>query len=136
MATKGEGVIWYIALGSALGGAGRYLLGGLIQDWSGGTFPLGTLLVNISGSFLLGLISGYALNSAAVSPEVRTFLTIGICGGYTTFSTFSLETVNLLRDGDYTRAATYLLLSVLLSLVAVFVGIGAGHQVVFLRRGG
>ena len=110
-----EGVIWYIALGSAVGGVGRYLLGGLIQDWSGSSFPVGTLIVNISGSFLLGLISGYALESAAISAEVRAFLTIGICGGYTTFSTFSLETVNLLRDGDYARAASYLSLSVLIS---------------------
>ena len=115
---------------------GRYLLGGLIQDWSGGSFPLGTLIVNISGSFLLGLISGYALESSAISAEVRAFLTIGICGGYTTFSTFSLETVNLLRDGDYTRAVSYLLLSVVISLAAVFTGIVAGHQIVLLRRGG
>ena len=134
--TKGEGVIWYIALGSALGGAGRYLLGGLIQNWHGSSFPVGTLIVNISGSFLLGLISGYALESAAISAEVRAFLTIGICGGYTTFSTFSLETVNLLRDGDYARAASYLLLSVLISLAAVSVGGVVGHQIVLLRRGG
>ena len=68
--------------------------------------------------------------------SVRAFLTIGICGGYTTFSTFSLETVNLLRDGDYARAASYLSLSVLISLAAVFAGITAGHQIVLLRRGG
>lgn len=129
-------MIWYIALGSALGGVGRYLLGGLIQDWSGSSFPVGTLIVNISGSFLLGLISGYALESAAISAEVRAFLTIGICGGYTTFSTFSLETVHLLRDGDYARAASYLLLSVLISLAAVFAGLAAGHHIVLLRRGG
>ena len=123
-------MIWYIALGSALGGMGRYLLGGLIQNWSGGSFPLGTLIVNISGSFLLGLISGYALESAAISAEVRAFLTIGICGGYTTFSSFSLQTLELARDGDWLRAGLNSVLSLTCCLVAVWLGRSAGVMLV------
>ncbi len=88
-------MIWYIAFGSALGGALRYLLGGLIQRATPGTFPLGTLVINITGSFLLGLLFRYSSESAAITPEVRAMLTIGLCGGYTTFSTFSYETVRL-----------------------------------------
>ena len=80
-------MLWYVAFGSALGGVTRYLLGGLIQRGAG--FPVGTLIINITGSFLVGLFYRYAAESALVSPEMRVFLTIGFCGGYTTFSTFS-----------------------------------------------
>jgi len=129
-------MIWYIAFGSAVGGVSRYLLGGYLQRLTGGTFPMGTLLINVTGSFLLGLISRYALDSAAISAEVRALLTIGFCGGYTTFSTFSLEAVRLLEDGDYRRAGLYVGLSVLLSLAGAIVGITAAKELLLLRRGG
>ena len=87
-------------------------------------FPWNTLLINVSGSFLLGAIMRYTLG-APVRPEVRAFLAIGICGGYTTFSSFSYETMMLLRDGQWSRAAGYALASMLLSLAAVFVGFAA-----------
>jgi fluoride exporter len=129
-------VLWYIALGSAAGGVGRYLLGGVIQRWSGGTFPLGTLIINITGSFLLGCISRYATDSAAISAEMRAMLTIGVCGGYTTFSTFSYETASLLRDSDYRRAGIYVLSSVIFSVAATLLGFATGGALLSLRRGG
>jgi CrcB protein len=128
-------MIWYIALGSAMGGVARYLLGGLIQRFSGGSFPSGTLLVNLTGSFLLGFLYRYASDSAAITPEVRALLTIGLCGGYTTFSTFTYETVRLLEDGEAGRAIVYIGLSVLLGLGAMVLGLAAGRELLDLRRG-
>jgi CrcB protein len=128
-------MIWYIALGSALGGTARYLLGGWIQRLAGAEFPLGTLVINVTGSFLLGFLYRYATDSAAITPELRAMLTIGLCGGYTTFSTFSYETVRLLEDGEFGRASLYVLLSVGISVAAVMLGILAGRELVSLRRG-
>jgi CrcB protein len=128
-------MIWYIAFGSALGGVARYLLGGWIQSRAGPAFPVGTLVINVTGSFLLGLLYRYATDSAAITPELRAMLTIGICGGYTTFSTFSYETVRLLDDGEFARAGAYIALSVAISIVATFLGIAAGRELVALRRG-
>ncbi len=121
-------MIWMIALGSALGGVSRYLLGGYVQRWAGAAFPLHTLLINITGSFLLGFLYRYGADSTALSPELRAMLTIGFCGGYTTFSTFSVETVRLLEDGASGKAIAYVLLSVLVSLGAAFVGMWAGGR--------
>ena len=128
-------MIWYIAFGSALGGAARHLLGGWIQSRAGPDFPVGTLVINVTGSFLLGLLYRYAADSAAITPEVRAMLTIGICGGYTTFSTFSYETVRLLEEGEFGRAGLYIGLSILLSVAAAFLGLVAGRELVALRRG-
>lgn len=128
-------MIWYIAIGSALGGVARYLLGGFIQRLSAGTFPTGTLVINLTGSFLLGLLYRYASDSAAITPEVRAMLTIGFCGGYTTFSTFTYETVRLLEDGESARAIAYVGLSVGLSLGAMVLGLAAGRELLMLRRG-
>ena len=105
-------MLWYIAVGSAIGGVSRYLVGGLSQRLAGGTFPAGTLLINVTGSFLLGFILRYGVETTTLTPEVRAFLTVGFCGGYTTFSTFSYETVALAEDGEWTRAALYVALSV------------------------
>jgi CrcB protein len=127
-------MLLYVAVGSAIGGVSRYLLGGLIQRWLDTTFPAGTLLVNISGSFLLGAILRYAIETPTLSPEVRALLTIGFCGGYTTFSTFSYETVALLEDGEWTRAGLYVGASVLLSLVGVFLGLALAREVIVLRE--
>ena len=127
-------MIWYVALGSAIGGVARYLVGGWVQQRSGTTFPVQTLLINVSGSFLLGLIQRYALETAALSPEVRTMLTIGVCGGYTTFSTFSYETLRLVEDGDWRRAGMYTLLSVVLSISAALLGVAAARELLALRR--
>ena len=126
-------MIWYVALGSAAGGVARYLLGGWIQQRSGGSFPIQTLLINVTGSFLLGFIQRYALETGAISPEVRTLLKIGFCGGYTTFSTFSFETVRMLEDGDWRHGSLYIGLSVLLSVGAALLGLVAARQVLHWR---
>jgi CrcB protein len=121
-------MLWYIAAGSALGGAGRYLVTGLVQRLAGTAFPYGTLLVNVTGSFLLGLFLYHAIESPGLSPEMRAFLTVGFCGGYTTFSTFSLETLALLRDGDWPRAGAYVGLSVVVAIAATALGFLVARQ--------
>lgn len=127
-------MIYWIAFGSALGGAARYSLGGLIQRIAPGEFPLGTLLINVLGSFLLGFVIRYALETPAVSAEVRAFLTIGVCGGFTTFSTFSYESAMLLERGEWSRLALYAGLSLLLTIGGVLVGGALAGQVLTFRR--
>ena len=127
-------MLLYVALGSAIGGVSRYLLGGLVQRMLDTTLPAGTLLVNITGSFLLGAIIRYALETPSLSPDVRAFLTIGFCGGYTTFSTFSYETMALLEDGEWARAGVYITASVILSLIATFLGLALARQVIVWRE--
>ncbi len=128
-------MLWYIAAGSALGGASRYLLGGLVQRAGDTGFPLGTLVVNITGSFLLGLFLRYAVDTPTITPEWRAFLTVGFCGGYTTFSTFSYETVALMEDGEWTRAGFYVGLSLFVALVATLLGFAVARGVISWREG-
>lgn len=125
---------WYIAAGGAVGSVTRVMLSALIQQRAGGEFPLGTLVVNVTGSLLLGFIFRFSLDTSAVSPEARAFLTAGFCGGYTTFSTFSYETVRLMEAGDYRRALAYVVLSVGLSIVGTFAGFAAARAVLALRQ--
>ena len=120
-------MLWYIAVGSALGGVGRYLVGGLVQRLLSGSFPSGTLVVNLTGSFLLGVLVRIALDGPALSPELRALLTVGFCGGYTTFSAFSLETVVLLERGEWTRAVLYVVLSVTLAVIGTALGMLAAR---------
>ena len=124
----------WVAIGSAAGGVLRFLLGTLIQQKTGSTFPVGTLAINVTGSLLLGFIVRYAMATPAIGPEVRALLTAGLCGGYTTFSTFSYEAVALIEEGDYHRAAWYVGLSLLLSLAATFLGMGLARDLLTLRR--
>ncbi|HKO16565.1 MAG TPA: fluoride efflux transporter CrcB [Gemmatimonadaceae bacterium] len=126
-------MIWYIALGSAFGGAARYYLGSFIQQRAGSGFPVGTLIVNITGSFLLGLLLRYALGTESISPEVRALLTTGFCGGYTTFSTFTYDTLMLVEDGQHQRALVYVLLSVIASLIGAWLGFTAARELLALR---
>lgn len=125
---------WAVALGAALGGVARYYLASAIQQRVGPTFPWGTLVINVSGSLLLGVLMRYALATPTVSAEVRAFLTTGFCGGYTTFSTYSYETATLLEDGQYTRAGTYALASVVLALVATFAGFMLARELIAFRE--
>lgn len=124
---------WYVAVGSAVGGVARFALASLVQQRAGPNFPLGTLVVNISGSFVLGLVLRYALGTQAISPEVRALLTTGFCGGYTTFSTFTYDTMLLLEDGQTSRAGLYVLLSVALSLAGAWLGILGGRTLLAMQ---
>ncbi|MEP6491803.1 MAG: fluoride efflux transporter CrcB [bacterium] len=126
-------VFWAIALGAALGGVSRHYLSVFIQQRTGADFPTGTLIINVTGSFVLGFIVRYALHTDVITPETRAFLTTGFCGGYTTFSTFSLETARLLEDGEYGRAGLYVGASVAVALLATFLGFAAAQRVLAVR---
>lgn len=111
-----------VAVGSALGGLARWSLTTSIQMRAGLAFPWGTFSVNATGALLLGFLMRIALATPAITPEWRLFLTTGFCGGYTTFSTYSYETAVLVEHGEYGRAATYALGSVVVSLISMFLG--------------
>src|SRR3569832_1706938 len=128
-------IFWSVAAGGALGCVSRYYLTAFIQQRAGADFPVGTLVINVTGSFLLGFIMRYALQSGVVSAETRTLLTSGFCGGYTTFSTFSYETAMMLEDREYGRAALYIGGSVLLALAGTLRGFAAANRVLSLREG-
>jgi CrcB protein len=121
-----------IFVGAGLGGVLRYAISQWVQLRAGAEFPYGTLLVNVTGSLVITFV--YAtLEGTPAAPEWRAFLGIGVIGGYTTFSTFSYETVRLLQDGDWGRAALYATASVALSLAAAIGGFGLASAL--LRRG-
>jgi len=113
-----------IAVGSALGGVSRYWLSGFIANHIGETFPWGTLIVNISGSFVIGFFATLTGPDGRllVGSTARQFVMIGICGGYTTFSSFSLQTLTLAQDGEWLRAGGNIVFSVVLCLAAVWIG--------------
>jgi CrcB protein len=123
-----------VAVGAAAGGLSRYYLTSFIQQRAGSGFPVGTLVINITGSFLLGVIVRIALQSDIISPEVRTLLTTGFCGGYTTFSSFTYETALLLEDGEYGRATLYVGASVAIALLGTFLGFAVANRLLALRR--
>ena len=125
---------WAVAIGAALGGVARYYLASAIQQRVGPTFPWGTLVINVSGSLLLGVLMRYALATPSVSAELRALLTTGFCGGYTTFSTYSYETATLLEDGQYGRAGSYALASVVVALLATFAGFVLARELIALRE--
>jgi CrcB protein len=119
---------FWIGLGSALGGMGRYWCSGVIARAFGEAFPWGTIIVNASGSLIIGFLATLMSPDGRllVPPDARTFLMIGLCGGYTTFSSFSLQTLNLVRDGEWLWATANVLFSLTLCLAAVWLGhIGA-----------
>jgi CrcB protein len=126
-------MIWSVALGGALGSVARFLLGAAVQQRAGTTFPIGTLLINISGALVLGFLMRFALSTPGITPTARVFLTTGFCGGYTTFSTFSYETFTLLEDHQLGRAALYVILSVTLALIATYLGVLAASQLIAMR---
>jgi CrcB protein len=106
--------------GSAVGGALRYWLSNAVYKFLPAVFPYGTLAVNIIGSFILGLIIFVFDEKELINNQLKIFLTIGFCGGFTTFSTFSLETFNLFRDSQYFLAAVNIFLSVIFCVAGVF----------------
>lgn len=117
-------MVWWVIGGSAIGGGLRYLLSGLVALQFGEIFPWGTLLVNISGSFVIGFFATLTGPDGRVmaGPTARQFVMTGICGGYTTFSSFSLQTLNLARDEEWLYAGANIVGSVVLCLVAVWIG--------------
>lgn len=118
-----------IGLGGAIGTLGRYVMGGLDYRFSNGVFPVSTLVVNVTGSLAIGFLWGIA-DRVAISPTTRMFIFIGILGGYTTFSTFSLETFNLMRDGEYRIAFLNVLVSSAAGIGAVCAGYGASQALI------
>jgi CrcB protein len=117
-------VYFWIAAGSALGGIARFWCSGVIARAFGETFPWGTLIVNVSGSLLIGIIAALTGPDGRIflSSTTRLALMAGFCGGYTTFSSFSLQTLSLIQDGEWWLAGANIALSVVACLVAVWVG--------------
>jgi CrcB protein len=121
-------MLFWIGLGGAAGSVLRYVFGSFVQRSSGLPFPVGTLAVNVVGGFVMGALAQHYMNMQT-SPQMRVALMTGFCGGFTTFSAFSLETVGLLRGGEYGKAAAYVVLSVMLSVLATISGMAAVKSV-------
>jgi fluoride exporter len=121
------GALW-VLFGSALGGMGRYALSGFVARRIGEIFPWGTLLVNISGGFVIGLTAAAVAPGGPFpgDPTLRQLVMVGLCGGYTTFSSFSLQTLNLARGGDWRRALGNVAGSIVLCFLAAWAGYALG----------
>ena len=114
----------WVAIGGALGSVSRFWLSGVVARHFGETFPWGTLVINITGSLIIGFFASFTGTEGRwlVPSAFRTFFMIGICGGYTTFSSFSLQTLNLANEGEWGRAGLNVILSVVLCLAGVWLG--------------
>jgi len=119
----------FIAMGGAIGAVLRYGASLGVYSFMGRGFPYGTLFVNVTGSLLMGLLGVMMLERFNIGPEWRAAVLVGVLGSFTTFSTFSIETLNLLEQGDVMRAVTNIVLSVLVCLVAVWFGVLIGRQI-------
>jgi len=117
-----------IAIFGAFGTLARYGLQGLVQIRVASTFPYGTLLINLTGCFLLGLIGQFTLNRMVISPDWRVAIAVGFFGGYTTFSSFGWETAKMLEDGEWLRATAYVASSVVAGLLLSVAGIRLANQ--------
>ena len=117
-----------IAIFGAIGTLSRYGLQGLVQVRSGSAFPYGTLLINLTGCFFLGLIGQFTMNRIVLSSEWRLAITVGFFGGYTTFSSFGWETAKMLEDGEWLRATTYVAASVVAGLLLSVAGIRLANK--------
>ena len=115
---------FWIGIGSALGGMARFWLSGVSARLFGEALPWGTLLVNVSGSLIIGLFATLSGPGGRldVDPSMRLFVMVGLCGGYTTFSAFSLQTLSLMQEGAWGLASIYIVASVVLCVLAVWVG--------------
>ncbi|MEJ5266037.1 MAG: fluoride efflux transporter CrcB [Bacteroidales bacterium] len=115
-------ILMAIGAGSFLGGIARYLMSRWFQGLFLTAFPIGTLSVNVLGSFLIGLFYGVFERAPFLDTELRMFLTVGFCGGFTTFSTFANENLMLLREGNFFYAGLYIFFSLFLGLLAAYLG--------------
>jgi CrcB protein len=115
---------FWVAIGGALGTTARYWLSGVVARSVGETFPWGTLVINVTGSFVIGFFGALTGPDGRVfvGSTARQFVMVGMCGGYTTFSSFSLQTLNLMNDGEWLQAGANIGLSVLLCMIAVWAG--------------
>jgi CrcB protein len=122
--TEAMGSYIWIAIGSAIGGVARYWCSGVAARLIGETFPWGTLIVNVVGSFIIGFFATLTGPDGRVfaNSTTRQFVMVGICGGYTTFSSFSLQTLNLMNDGEWVQVGANIGGSVVLCLLAVWAG--------------
>jgi fluoride exporter len=111
-----------IFIGAGIGGSLRYFLSGFFYKILPALFPFGTLAVNVLGSFALGIIIFGLDERDLISPLLKLFLGVGFCGGFTTFSTFSLETFNLIRDSEFLLAASNVFLNVIVSFAGIYIG--------------
>ena len=125
-----QAYIW-IAVGSALGGMARFWCTGVATRLFGETFPWGTLLINIVGSFVIGFFVALTGPDGryVVDPNIRAFVAVGLCGGFTTFSAFSLQTMVLLQEGEWLHAGAYIAASVTVCLLAVWIGYLLAHEI-------
>ena len=121
------GRLLLVGTGGFLGSVARYWLGGVVQRWGGAGFPWGTLAVNVLGSFVIGVVLSLSLERGVVSPPLRLFLAVGVCGGFTTMSTFSYETFALVAEGSMRAAAGNVVASLALCFAAVWAGLAAGR---------
>jgi fluoride exporter len=119
-------LLW-VCLGSALGGGARYLVSQAALQLLGTGFPYGTLAVNVIGSFAIGAIMHVGLESTLLSPMARLFLTTGVLGGFTTYSTFNYETLGLVGEGDWLRAGLNVAVTVVACLLAGLLGVASGR---------
>ncbi|MBB1488488.1 fluoride efflux transporter CrcB [Oceanospirillum sediminis] len=117
-----------VAIGGAVGAMGRYWIVGLATQWFGKGFPYGTMLVNVAGSVLIGVLYSLIVQHLKLEPHWQAVLMTGFTGAFTTFSTFALESLNLFQSGRTTAALVYIVLSVICCLAAVAVGIWLGKQ--------
>jgi CrcB protein len=118
--------ILYLAIAGALGAVSRFLLSGFTYRLLGSGFPYGTLCVNVIGSFLIGFVMQVGLNTDIIPQSLRTVITVGFLGAFTTFSTFSFETLNYIQDGVWGMALLNIAVNVIVCLLAVFAGIIIG----------
>ena len=122
-----------VGLGGAIGSVLRYLTSVLAAHWLGDQFPYGTLIVNLVGSFAIGLVHQVASDTLLIPDHLRTFLTTGIMGGLTTYSSFSYETVRLMETGAWTQASINVVVTTVLAVSLCFLGMAAGRLLIGLR---
>jgi CrcB protein len=128
----------WIAVGGALGSMGRFALTNLVAAWFGEDFPVGTLAINIAGSFVIGFFGMLTGPDGRIvpAPGLREFVMVGLCGGFTTFSAFSYQTLTLARQGELAAAGLNIAGSVVLCLLAVWLGVAAAGSLGATRGGG
>lgn len=117
-----------VAIGAAIGGVARYLIGGWLASLLGPDFPWGTVFVNVTGSFVIGVVL-ILVQGGALPAGARPFVAVGILGGYTTFSTYSYETLELIIDGNYEVAVINVFVQLVLGLIGVYLGVVLGRLI-------